>query len=880
MKHIFLSLILFILSACNDNLVEIDADDFGFPKVNVSASGLNISGTQANELSQWTSSGYEYDGNGNIVIMVYNNSGGVTSAWTSWYGANEATITPSMIGASNCQITPPQTGDTSVTFTAPSTAPCIFTQGQGLYLLLTDPNNTQITDPNSNTIINRTPSTANFLTMQLNNPIAMYNNGSPAYGYLGNFPNSENYVGGEAYFKILDKYYDDNSGGYYVALKDGFTPLQKPPITAVVNIVTNALNNTSMVLFNSIVSNSQYMSALRAAMVLYIIVMGILFLGGSLHMTEKELVVMLFKLVLVMQLVTTTASWTFFNQYFFQIFTSGVVEITNIITANFTGGAVGSLTFFDQFISLMYSYETWIKIMALIISVPTGFFAALIITVGFFTLTFAIAQAVMIYLLALIATSLLIMLGPIFIPLIMFNRTKSMFEKWIDQLAMYFFQPLLVFASINLLGQIAISYIYKLLGFAACFQNWIVLFGDWVLAKNWMICPISFGSSTPVSMAVPGFGFWDSGNPNYFCNPYECTADRYIDLPFLDPVADASLIKDFQNPWVSLSTPMVYNSCIFTLICYVMVKFNSLIAEIARMIARQQTHGSNALVGAATSSVNSMYGAASWVGGKAFTAAGLANQILYERITGRPYEENPIKQGISYAQRGLAGKINSLYEKYDELENMKYSPLKLMKRIIPPLSIEMKTAEEEQNERWKEAKEKGETFERSFAKPFETAQHAVQDTIGDGLERGYNRMANPGATKKYDNNIGVWGSAKAFGGYAAGNIGYAAAKLSGREVGERPGYESYANSVRNEYAQQRAVKGVSRMGINSPSMSAIDIENNRIENLAILKSLLPKEDQNSPLLHTPDGIEELLRKLPADKVARMRELMNNPNSEE
>ena len=862
MKAIFLSLVLIILTACNNSLVEIDADDFGFPKVSVSASGLNVTGTQANELSQWTASGYEYDGNGSIAVMVYNNGGGVTSAWTSWYGSNETTITPSMQGAANCQIAPPQTGDQNVKFISPSTAPCIFTQGQGLYLLLTDPSNTQISNPNSNNLINRTPSTANFLTMQLNNPIAMYNNGTPAFGYLGNFPNSNNYTGGEAYFKILDKYYDDNSGGYYVALKNGFTPIQKPPITAVVSIVTKSLNGVSMTLFNAIVSNSQYMTALRAVITLYIIVMGILFLGGMLEMNQKDLLIMLCKLVLVMQLVTTKTSWEFFNQTFFQIFTGGVVEITNIITANFTGGAVGSLTFFDQFISLMYSYETWIKILALIISVPTGFFAAGIIAVGFFVLTFAIVEAVVIYLLALIATSLLIMLGPIFIPLLMFNQTKNMFENWINQLAMYFFQPLLVFASINLLGQIAISYIYKLLGFAACFDDWIVLFGNWVLAKNWQICPISFGSSTPVSMAVPGFGFWDSGNPNYFCNPYECMADRYISLPFLDPVADASLIQDFANPWVSLSTPMVYNACIFALICYVMLKFNALIADIARAISRQQAHGGNALVGAAKSSVNNLYSAMSWTGGKAFTALGVANQVLYERITGKPYKENSIKRGISYVQRGLAEKVDSISKKYEELSEMKYSPLKLIKRVIPPLSMEMKTAEDIQNEAWQEKNKKGETFESAFSKPFETAQHAMQDTIGDGFERGYNRLRGFGPNS-YDNNIGIYGHAKAFTGYAVDNI----ARLSGKKAGERPKYEDYTNSVRSQYAQERA-----RAGIRPNSMSPTGIANRKMEDIAILKAL--GEDHDNPLLRTSEGVAELINKQPAEKIARMRELMN------
>ena len=216
LKQLGLLLLLsLVLSGCNDLNAPIEADDFGFPKLTIVASGQNVTGEKENELSEWTSSGYKYNGNGTVSVMVYNNSG-TFSIWSSWNGNGENILTSSMISADKCVI-PAYCAVPTAKFETITNAPCNFTKGQGLYMLLTNPSNTLVSDPNQYPNINRMPAIGNFFTTGLWNSTGMYQNGSLASGYLGAI--NPTYTNGEAYFKILDRYYDDNSGAFFVSLK-------------------------------------------------------------------------------------------------------------------------------------------------------------------------------------------------------------------------------------------------------------------------------------------------------------------------------------------------------------------------------------------------------------------------------------------------------------------------------------------------------------------------------------------------------------------------------------------------------------------------------------------------------------------------------------
>jgi|GEM_PF-6227427 len=798
--YLLLALVSFFLSACEEMKIPIEADDFGYPKIIVKAKGKNVTGIEDNQLSEWESTNYKYNGEP-LAIMVYNDDGNYTSLWTSWFGGEETddAVASSMRSTSKCEIRTPVIGDSSVTFTNPNQPPCIFHKGQGLYLLLTNPA-VAITDPNLYPNINRNPSTptANFFTLGLWQNIAMYSQGSLAAGYVGDFNNSVDYIGGAAYFKILDKYYDDNSGAFYVALKRGFDPKETPPITYVIQMITSKLDQSAKDIYLKITENNQYLSALKAGLTLYMILQGLLYITGMMNMTQRELLFTFLRLIIVMQLLTSQSSWTLFHDYFFSFFTTGLDSILSIITSTMTGQTTSGFTFFDKMIGLFYSYETWMKILALSVSVPSGIVVAGLLGLALAILTLAIVQGVILYLLAYLAISILIILAPIFITFMLFQITKPLFEGWINQFAGYFFQAVLVFASIVLLSQVIIDKIYKILGFRVCYQDYITFTvngSKFVLLKAWQICSFSMNEAKGI-ITIPGYGFWDPSDADRFCTPYECTGERYINLPFLDLVKDASLIKAFENPFIDLNLPMLYNGFILVLLAYLMFKFNAVVPDIGKGIAGGS--GSGSALGKA--SQRSLSDIKSFAGGvnkiienskglnllKAGLKAGLKRTLSSKQRTKldnwskkRKDRKEERKKKLDKYSKGIDKGMEAITES---------KAFKILGSVLPPLSITMESRETEQARAKAEKKRRDKAAgpKSGFAKAKSALVGAASDTIigrvnstGSAMKRktanvarravGLEVQSKPVVTD--DSRLGVSDVIKATGRHMFGQVG-------------------------------------------------------------------------------------------------------------
>ncbi|MEK6734041.1 MAG: type IV secretion system protein [Pseudomonadota bacterium] len=603
-KNIILLFMSLFLYSCNGHEQPIEADDFGFPKVFVAAKGQNVKGEKENELSEWQSSGYKYTGNGKATLMVYNPGSYYYSIWSSWWGNGEYVLTTEMQKPStpNCCVgTIVNNACVSAYCASPknkyetiANAPCNFVHGQGLYMLLTNPDNKNVKDPNKYIAVNRKPGLVNFFNIGLWDDSGMYQDNETTGGY--NKYIDPKYIGGELYFKILDRYYDDNSGGFRVSLKNGFAPSQTPPIQSVINLVMAKLKSAANSIFQSLVENPIYSSSLKSLLSIYIIIYGMMYIGGVIHMTHREVINMMIKLIIVIQLLTSETSWWVFNNYFFTFFTEGIGEIISIITTNITGAS--GLAFFDDMWNLLFSYETTAKITALIFSIKAGIVAALLVLIAILIFAFSIAQALMLFLLAYIAIALLISVAPIFITFLLFQRTRSLFDGWISQFSGYFFQPLLVFSALALFGQIIINQLYKILGFKICYLPWIKV-NNSVIMTTWQICPYNTANDTLATIPIPGYGFWDVIDKKRFCRPYECTGERYVNLPFLDPASDGSLINAFNSPKTELTIPMLYNSLTLLLICYLMFRFMDILPGLSKTISG----GGINMMGTATSSI-------------------------------------------------------------------------------------------------------------------------------------------------------------------------------------------------------------------------------------------------------------------------------------
>jgi type IV secretory pathway VirB6-like protein/curved DNA-binding protein CbpA len=748
---IMLFLAAMMVSACDQSLDDIEADDFGFPKRTVYAKGQNVTGEEESQLSEWSASGYKYNGD-QIVIMVYNPSGSSPkkNTWNAWLCNGEDRICDSMYDAGSCSFPEGYCSVPDDTYETINNAPCYMERGEALYLLITDPARDDIDSPNTYDSVNRLPSSAGFYTKSLWDETSQFQNGQRAYGYSGelvpvevdpetgeeteNYRDAGEYVEGTAWFKILDRYYEDNSGSYKISIKRGFNQVVPPPIASVISFVTNAMKDTAESLYKEIVSNPEYLLWIKMLLVIYIAVHGILYIGGASQMNQREFVSMFIRMIIVIQLTTSTTSWDLFNNYFFKFFTEGLEEMISIVTSNISDGTSDAITFFDKLLNLLYSYETSVKLYAAVNSFPSGFVVTIISYIGFFYFTLAIAEVVILYLLAYLGIALLIIVAPIFICFMLFEITKPLFENWLNQFVSLFLQSVITLAALNLFATMIVDQIYMMFGYKACFEDWISV-GSFVIAKSWFICstvketPNSSASQSEIDdncesnlfcyMEVPGYGYNDTDNPDYYCEPYECWDNRHVELPFLDPdiSREADLIDAFRSPYSSLSIPMMYEACILLLMCYLMGQFNKIVPSIVKGISGGSTAVTEGLGGAASSAMQDFKASVSGLKNAAMKQ--MTGMSQNQRSTAiRTWVNENIKTPLANTSVGKAA--STAYHTAGFVKDM----------IIPPGSFMLASSKERNEYRKARAEAKEELRQRDAKEGYEYSK-SYRDRVKD-----------------------------------------------------------------------------------------------------------------------------------------------------
>lgn len=526
---------IFLLSGCTGAEC-YDADDFGFANFDISsryteAEMNNQSG--ANQVAPWRYSNYRVNGRPLAILVKYweydkyKNSPGETSAWCAWFGTVNSPLVLSDFceRLQDCSFVDDQMCTDDIEANIPN-APCVFRKGIGLYALIAK----DVYNPNVAFSTMRNPK---GLTFHLGEPLTEYKmlditkdgkhveSGGLVYKYDNQEGKSADQVKGEyvdsmLYFKILDRFYDDNSGKYKISIKSGVTDVNPDPIQFVINLVEDYLFGTGSVqygsyvnegsfkadedsdtkkytddegrefstaylqkqymsgsgkdgygliqnLYTGIVSNPGYRFAVSALLVLFIVYTTLSYLSGNIDITQTELVTRVAKIAIISALIGTEGSWNFFYENLFVYFVGGLKQVLSIITeAGASGpGASGIL-------GMMIAPQTMAKLFALLFMDWKGF---IYIFLFFFALYFVLKvffHAAIIYLTALMTIGLILVMAPIFLCFMLFGFTRSLFENWLKQLISYSLQPILLFAGLVFIAAILREEIYGSLGFRVC----------------------------------------------------------------------------------------------------------------------------------------------------------------------------------------------------------------------------------------------------------------------------------------------------------------------------------------------------------------------------------------------------------------------------
>lgn len=267
----------------------------------------------------------------------------------------------------------------------------------------------------------------------------------------------------------------------------------------IVKPLREKFNGLSEVIYKKLVSNAALQNIARLMLVLYIIIYGLMFLAGATQITVTDIVTRVLKIGVVLALFSQT-SWTFFSKNLFNVFIEGTEYLmTTVIGVTSSAGNV--FGFIDPVIEKYINGNMWALLFIQLLQIHNGLtFFAIMTIYGILIFFRAVLQVIVGYCLAFLGLAVMISLAPFFIILILFERTKSMFDNWISTMFSQMIQPTILLIFFLLIDQIMGEVVTRTV-VRAC---WDILIPIKIgLDLNHMSIPISFSFTLPFLPGIP-----------------------------------------------------------------------------------------------------------------------------------------------------------------------------------------------------------------------------------------------------------------------------------------------------------------------------------------------------------------------------------------
>lgn len=278
--------------------------------------------------------------------------------------------------------------------------------------------------------------------------------------------------------------YKDSDGSYKVhfstSLKVGsFTikvmnPLLELFKTKVQDAATSIFKN--MVCYKASDSSSctNFFTYIKAILILYVMTYGAMFLLGFAKINQKDLVIRIAKIGVVSGLMNGN-TFEFFNNYLFD----AITNFSDAIIANMSGYSLFTSTntisnpfmFLDAVMSKIFFSQTFIAQLLALLSLGLSgiiYFIITFIAVGIVIIT--ALRAVAVYIMAFMATCILIGIAPLFISFLLFDFTRYLFDNWVRFTIRYMVEPVVMMAGIIVLTQLFTIYLDFVLGYSVCWK--------------------------------------------------------------------------------------------------------------------------------------------------------------------------------------------------------------------------------------------------------------------------------------------------------------------------------------------------------------------------------------------------------------------------
>ncbi|WP_448605774.1 type IV secretion system protein [Neorickettsia risticii] len=405
---------------------------------------------------------------------------------------------------------------------------CILEKGYGLYLLFHRPG-----DPNPNTTFS-----------------SIANPSSPTIhvGYTGDNITIKSVFTSDCtrlklepdwriYYKLMDVFYQNNMGGYSLEFRTGVVDPKNTAkfFESVRSTLQDLLTGQNEAIYRAITSNNDYVSLVKALIVLMIVLTGLRFLMGMSESPPSELLIKVLKMAIILQLISPS-SWDFFYNNLFRLFIDGLNEVIAVVNSHTGAGYQPDrpFAFLDDTVNILFKMLVSTKVKAILLAYPLGVFWWLILFFILVIYVVLVAYAFVVYITALVGISVLIVLMPILFLGMLFGQLKHTFDNWFTQALSFCFQAIMIFTVVSLFSAMIKDQFYRNTGYTVCCNKF------WVFPFN-----VSVYAWTPGQKFMPLSitHMWESkrveftGGAKVIDIPpyYKEKGCRFVDYPFYDP---------------------------------------------------------------------------------------------------------------------------------------------------------------------------------------------------------------------------------------------------------------------------------------------------------------------------------------------------------
>lgn len=263
--------------------------------------------------------------------------------------------------------------------------------------------------------------------------------------------------------------------------------------------ITDQFRTFSQMFYMKLVKNSAVQNIAKAALTLYVTIFGLMFVAGALKLTAVEVITRICKIAIVAFLIREE-SWNFFNTYFFSVFTDGIdFFVTNVVGA--TSSRSNIFGFIDPIFDKYTNGRIWGLLFIELLQIHNGLtFIAIITVYGLITYFRAVLEVIIGYVIAFIGVTVMISLAPFFIVLMLFEKTKSLFDNWMSTLLSYVVQPTVLLIFFLLIDQVLSEQLLKVV-VRACWDTLIPIKIGLDLTN--LGIPINFSFTLPFLPGIP-----------------------------------------------------------------------------------------------------------------------------------------------------------------------------------------------------------------------------------------------------------------------------------------------------------------------------------------------------------------------------------------